>query len=147
MRHIAIRLAMAVTSFALTLLLPHRIATADTEKPKVVLTPANADLVVGPRMNAAGRDLRGCKFFTQDLRGANFDGCNLYGCHIVDCLLRGASFRNAIFVGSVVDFGDDGNSEIPGTYLFHILNTALCVCSFLATIKGQHISVIWNIYF
>jgi uncharacterized protein YjbI with pentapeptide repeats len=92
----------------LSWLLPLLLATfspawADTEVPRVVLGPGAKDLVVGPGMNAAGRDLRGCEFVTQDLRGANFNGCNLYGVLIDGCLLNGASFRRAIFPGSIIE--------------------------------------------
>jgi uncharacterized protein YjbI with pentapeptide repeats len=76
---------------------------ADTEPPRVILTPAARDLVVGPGMNAAGRDLRGCQFVTQDLSRAVFDGCNLYGVRIDGCILKGASFRGAVFAGAHVE--------------------------------------------
>ncbi len=85
---------------------PHS-ARADTKSPRVVLGPAVQDLVVGPGMNAAGRDLRGSEFVTQDLRGANFDGCNLYGVLMDGCNLSGASFRGAIFAGAKLDVAID----------------------------------------
>lgn len=78
-------------------------ARSDTESPTVILTPAARGLVVGPGMNAAGRDVRGCAFITQDLSGAVFDGCNLYGVRIDGCILTHASFRGAVFTGACVE--------------------------------------------
>ncbi|MFO7902541.1 MAG: pentapeptide repeat-containing protein [Planctomycetota bacterium] len=75
----------------------------DNEPPRVVLSPGAKDLVVGPGMNAAGRDLRGCEFVSQDLTGATFDGCILYHARIEQCNLKRASFRGAMFPGSYVD--------------------------------------------
>lgn len=73
---------------------------ADTKPPRVKLTAATRDLDVGPRMNAAGRDLRGCEFVGLDLSGAVFDGCSLWDVRIEDCVLTGASFRGVLFAGS-----------------------------------------------
>ncbi|NMC35038.1 MAG: hypothetical protein GYA36_21665, partial [Veillonellaceae bacterium] len=50
------------------------ITMADTEPPRVVLGPGAVGLKVGPGMNAAGKDLRGCEFVGQDLTGTVFDG-------------------------------------------------------------------------
>lgn len=85
-------------------------ARGDTESPRVILGPGAKDLVVGPGMNAAGRDLRGCEFITQDLTGAVFDDCNLYGVRINCSILKRASFRGAIFQGANVEvsLGDEG---------------------------------------
>ncbi len=84
-------------------------ARGDTESPRVILGPGAKDLVVGPGMNAAGRDLRGCEFVTQDLTGAVFDDCNLYGVLIDGCILKRASFRGAIFQGANVEFSLNDN--------------------------------------
>jgi hypothetical protein len=78
-------------------------APADVESPRVVLGPGVKNLVVGPGMNAADRDLRGSQFVTQNLSGALFDGCSLYGVRIAGCNLKNASFRGAVFAGSEVD--------------------------------------------
>lgn len=108
------RFTMRKTLFAATcLLIPfipvHQPARADVESSRVVLGPGAKDLVVGPGMDAAGRDLRGCEFVTQDLTGAVFDRCNLYGVRIDGCILKGASFRGAVFLGANVEIGlDDG---------------------------------------
>ena len=40
-----------------------------TVTPSVTLGPSAGDLTVGPKMNAAGKDLRGSKFAAQDLAG------------------------------------------------------------------------------
>ena len=88
-------------------------ARADTRSPHVVLGPGVKDLVVGPGMNAAGRDLRGSEFVTQDLTGANFDGCNFYGVLMDGCTLIGASFRGAILAGGKLDVAiDDHNVDV-----------------------------------
>ena len=84
-------------------------ACGDTESPRVILGPSAKDLVVGPGMNAAGRDLRGCEFVTQDLTGAVFDDCNLYGVLIDGSILKRASFRGAIFQGANVEVSLNDN--------------------------------------
>ncbi|MEA1950808.1 MAG: pentapeptide repeat-containing protein [Planctomycetota bacterium] len=95
---------------------------ADVEPPRVVLGPEVKDLIVGPGMNAAGRDLRGCEFVTQDLTGAIFDGCNLYGVRIDGCILKRASFRGTIFQGANVEVSPDDkgadftNATISGVW-------------------------------
>lgn len=111
MHRIAIRETIAVLTCSLTLLAQGSNARGDTESPRVVLSPVAADLVVGPGMNAAGRDLRGCEFVTQNLTGAVFDGCNLYGVQITGCILKGASFRNAIFMGAHVEVGPEDMAD------------------------------------
>ncbi len=78
---------------------------SDTEAPRVVLGPGAKDLIVGPGMNATGRDLRGCEFVGQDLTGARFDGCNLYRVRFEDCILNRAFFRRASFVGATISVG------------------------------------------
>lgn len=80
----------------------HPPARGDTEPPRVVLGPGAEGLKVGPGMNAAGRDLRGCEFVGQDLTRAVFDRCSFYGARLEDCILTGASFRGAVFTGARV---------------------------------------------
>jgi len=102
---------VVVTAVILTILLPtiQKLAFGDTQTPRVVLGPAAEDLVVGPGMNAAEHDLRGCEFVGQDLTGASFDGCNLYDVRIHQCILRQTSFRGAVFTGAeVTDIGAFG---------------------------------------
>ena len=103
MNRVANPLMLVMLPCALIVLKADSDTRADTKSPRVVRGPAAKDLVVGPRMNAAGRDLRGCEFVTQDLSGAVFDGCNLYGVRIDGCILKGASFRGAMFPGAHVD--------------------------------------------
>jgi uncharacterized protein YjbI with pentapeptide repeats len=63
-------------------------------------------------MDAAGRDLWGCEFVSQDLSGAKFDGCNLYHVRIEQCDLKDASFRGAQFPGSYVEVNSgDKNAD------------------------------------
>ncbi|PHS11495.1 MAG: hypothetical protein COA78_09685 [Blastopirellula sp.] len=72
---------------------------ADLESPEVALGSFTQDLKVGPGMNAAGRNLAGCRFINIDLSKANFDGANFRGCKIFQCNLKEASFRKANFYG------------------------------------------------
>jgi len=53
------------------------------------------DLVMGPKVNAAGRNLRESRFLKIDLRGANFDDADLTGVEFSQCDLQGATFRRA----------------------------------------------------
>jgi hypothetical protein len=80
---------------AVSLSLPAVRSQADTPDPSVTLGPRASDLKVGPRMNAAGRDLRGCKFVGKDLTGAVFDRACLRGVQFWDCGLARASFKGA----------------------------------------------------
>ncbi len=111
MYRIAVQQTLVVLVCGLTLLTQGSNARGDTESPRVVLGQAVKDLVVGPGMNAAGRDLRGSQFVTQNLTGAVFDGCNLYGVQITDCILKGASFRGTIFTGAYVEVGPEDGAD------------------------------------
>lgn len=112
MHRLAIRTwPVALAFLAAQLLVVWQSVRADVETPRVVLGPGAKDLVVGPGMNAAGRDLRGCEFVTQDLTGAVFDGCNLYGVRIAGCILKRASFRGAIFTGGDIEVNADEGAD------------------------------------
>ena len=93
---------VVVSAFAVALaaaLSPSR-AHSDDEyvvTPSVTLGPERHDLKVGPKMDAAGRDLHGSEFVGQDLTGARFDGCALTNVVFTDCDLSHASFRGAVF--------------------------------------------------
>lgn len=65
--------------------------------PSVTLGQWARDLKSGPKMNAAGRDLHGSKFVSQDLRSAVFSGADLSGVLFTNCDLSGASFKGATF--------------------------------------------------
>ena len=71
--------------------------------PSVELGHWASDLNVGPKMDAAGRDLRGSVFIRQDLRGAMFTGADLSETEFVNCDLSGASFKGAIFSDSSLE--------------------------------------------
>jgi uncharacterized protein YjbI with pentapeptide repeats len=92
--------ALASIQLLSTIVQPH--VRGDTEVPRIVLGPAAKDLVVGPSMNATGRDLRNSEFVGQDLRGAVFDDCDLYNVQIFQCDLSGASFCRSVFRGAKV---------------------------------------------
>ena len=82
---------------------------ADTSAPRIVLGKGVGEVFVGPKMNVAGRDLRGTVIVGQDLTGAVFDGCSLFGVRLVECKLSQASFRDVNFYGGlVVDCPVDG---------------------------------------
>jgi uncharacterized protein YjbI with pentapeptide repeats len=78
-------------------------ALADTPAPEVRLTERNADLKVGPGMDASGRCLNDCAFIGQDLRGANFSNCDFQGAILEDCNLSGTVFRGSSLKGLRVD--------------------------------------------
>lgn len=65
--------------------------------PSVKLGRWAADLTVGPKMKAAGRDLRGSILVSQDLRGADFTGSDLSYVEFTNCDLSNASFKGAVF--------------------------------------------------
>jgi len=74
------------------------------------------DVVVGPGMQASGRNLSGSNFTEHDLTGAVFDGADVsstifQGCELRDASFRGASLNNTVFADSgrsfaTVDFTD-----------------------------------------
>jgi len=93
------RTPMVVLTAALIVFLSLSCIQADTEQSRVKLGPWAGDLKVGPRMNAVGKDLRGCEFVGQDMSGANFDRCDFQDVRIHDCILSNASFRKAKLTG------------------------------------------------
>lgn len=92
--------ALAVASLASIAPLSH--CAADTPQPRVILGPWVTDLVVGPGLDASGRNLRGSAFVGQNLTGAVFDHCDLQGARIENCNLTNASFRGARLTGAEV---------------------------------------------
>lgn len=78
-------------------------ANADTPEPRLKLGPWAGVLKVGPRMMAAGKNLRGSEFVTQDLSCASFDGSDLHGVLFWSCLLYGTSFKGAHLSDAVID--------------------------------------------
>jgi uncharacterized protein YjbI with pentapeptide repeats len=71
--------------------------------PSVELGQWVADLKVGPKMNAAGRNLRGSVFVSQDLRGATFARCDISSTRFANCDLSGASFKGAVFADATIE--------------------------------------------
>ncbi len=131
MHHVTRRSALGTLASVLPIFsATHQSALADVESPRVVLTPAARGLIVGPGMNAAGKDLRGCEFLTQDLTGAVFDGCNFFSARIDGCILKHASFRGAVFTGADVEVNADEGADFTD-----------------ATINGARLSSTEGFYF
>lgn len=74
-------------------------ADEDTEPRRVTLEAWADGLKVGPKMNVAGKCLKGCVFIGQDLREAVFDGCDLYGAVFYQCNLANTSFKDVSLTG------------------------------------------------
>lgn len=82
-----LRIGLLPISIAIALVFysaSRQLARADTEIPRVKLGQAAVGLLVGPGMNASGKDLRGSVFIGQNLTGAVVDGCDLQGVRFFD---------------------------------------------------------------
>jgi uncharacterized protein YjbI with pentapeptide repeats len=97
---IAVAIALGVISACAPTppLPPAQVPDDEDNPPSVTLGRWVKDLKVGPKMNATGRNMRGSKFVSQDLRGAMFAGSELSDVCFHNCDLSNASFKDAVFV-------------------------------------------------